>query len=161
MTPPAVRSIVTSVSVILAAVDLDVSTPAVARLAEDLAARLDAELWLVHVAAPEPDSFVSYEIGPQSVRDEIARHVRDQHRELQRLAGDIRARGLVTSGLLVQGPTAETLVKKAGERGAEFLVVGRGKGGLRHVIQGSVSEEVVKHAPCPVVVVPPEASPDG
>jgi nucleotide-binding universal stress UspA family protein len=40
-------------------------------------------------------------------------------------------------------------------RDADLLVVGsRGHGRLRQAVLGSVSEDCIRHAPCPVVVVP-------
>jgi nucleotide-binding universal stress UspA family protein len=53
---------------------------------------------------------------------------------------------------VLQGPAANTLVHEA--RGADLLVVGsRGHGTLVGILLGSVSEQCVAHAPCPVVVV--------
>lgn len=41
-------------------------------------------------------------------------------------------------------------------QGADLLVIGsRGHGGFRGLLLGSTSLQVVTHAPCPVVVVPP------
>ena len=41
-------------------------------------------------------------------------------------------------------------------KGADLLVIGsRGHGGFRGLLLGSTSLQVVTHAPCPVVVVPP------
>ena len=45
----------------------------------------------------------------------------------------------------------------AGEIGADLIVVGsHGKTGLRRMVQGSVSEAVVRGAECPVMVVRPK-----
>ncbi|HVF32604.1 MAG TPA: universal stress protein [Acidimicrobiales bacterium] len=52
-----------------------------------------------------------------------------------------------------RGGPAEALLRAA--EGADLLVVGsRGHGGFTGLLLGSVSQQVVHHAPCPVVVVP-------
>src|SRR5512133_2263492 len=54
------------------------------------------------------------------------------------------------------GDPAMVLLKQVGE--ADLLVVGsRGQGGFHPLQIGSVSEKVVRHAPCTVVVVRPPA----
>ena len=55
--------------------------------------------------------------------------------------------------LVIEGEPAEVLVDHAGELG--LLVVGsRGYGPLRRVLLGSVSDALLQHAACPVMIVP-------
>ena len=52
------------------------------------------------------------------------------------------------------GDVANTVVRLAGELAVDVIVVGsHGKTGLSRLFLGSVSEHVVRHAPCPVLVV--------
>lgn len=51
------------------------------------------------------------------------------------------------------GQSSAELLEAA--KGAEMLVVGRrGAGGFRGLLSGSTADQVVRHSPCPVVVVP-------
>jgi nucleotide-binding universal stress UspA family protein len=57
---------------------------------------------------------------------------------------------------------AEEIVALAEELGAYLIVVGnRGCGGIRRALTRSVSDWVVRHAHCPVLVVRPPKSTDG
>ena len=55
--------------------------------------------------------------------------------------------------LAVEGRPANALIETAERERAQLIVVGsRGHGGFMGLLLGSVSEQVVRHAPCPVVV---------
>jgi nucleotide-binding universal stress UspA family protein len=57
---------------------------------------------------------------------------------------------------VVEGHAGSVLLHEA--RGAVLLVVGsRGRGGFAGMLLGSVSHQVLHHAPCPVTVVPQSA----
>jgi nucleotide-binding universal stress UspA family protein len=62
---------------------------------------------------------------------------------------------------VISSPTgpARALIETA--KGADLLVVGsRGRGSVRGLLLGSVSQQCVHHAPCPVVVTRPSHNPE-
>ena len=75
---------------------------------------------------------------------------------LDRVAGDLRpVAGDIECSVVGGRPGAE-IVAAASEPGIDLVVVGaRGLGQVRRWLLGSVSERVVHHAPCSVLVVPP------
>lgn len=139
---------------ILAALDFSpVAADVVARAAE-LARAFGATLWLVHVAAPDPD-FVGYEPGPQTVRRSVAAELHDVHRHLQEQSAELRASGLECTGLLVQGSTPEMIVREAERLDADLIVLGsHGHSVIRRALLGSVSEHVLHHANRPLLILP-------
>jgi len=63
-----------------------------------------------------------------------------------------RADGVECDPVVEEGDAASVLVEQA--EGAALLVVGsRGLGGFKSFLLGSVSQKVLHHAPCPVVIV--------
>jgi nucleotide-binding universal stress UspA family protein len=59
----------------------------------------------------------------------------------------------ILSRQVIEGDPAQVLLRIA--RNADYLVVGSGrKGPMKRLLAGSVSEFCVRHAACPVLVVP-------
>ena len=139
---------------ILAPVDFSAATPAVVGAAGEAARAFGARLYLLHVAAPEPD-FVGYSAGPQEVRDAIADSLHEERDELTALAEKARAAGADVAQLMVQGPTIEAVVQKADDLDADLIVMGsHGRGAVLRLLLGSVSEGVLRRAGRPVLIVP-------
>jgi nucleotide-binding universal stress UspA family protein len=68
--------------------------------------------------------------------------------------------GIKVTPILREGQPADVICLEA--KNADLVVVGsRGLGGFRGLLIGSVSQQVVHHAPCPVVVVPAAHADDG
>ena len=139
---------------ILIGIDFSESLEEVLKKAEEIAVAVSAKVWLLHVAEPEPD-FVGFKPGPQSVRDAVANECRAEHRQIQEIAGRLGAAGLDATALLVQGATAETILKEAVKLGVDMIVVGsHGTSAIHDLFMGSVSKGVLHDAQCPVLVVP-------
>ncbi len=65
-----------------------------------------------------------------------------------------------TARVLMGDPGAQ-ICHLAEELDARAIVIGsRGHGGLKRALLGSVSDHVVRHAPCPVVITGPRADED-
>lgn len=140
--------------VVLVPVDFSEVTAEVVRRAGELARALGHRAVLLHVAEPEPD-FVGYGVGPRPVRRSVAEHLREEHRQIEALAASLRERGVDAEALLVQGPTAATILEQAADLRAELIVIGsHGRGALYRALLGSVSADVLRGARQPVLVVP-------
>lgn len=67
----------------------------------------------------------------------------------------LQQKGIEASWELLQGAIADTIVEKAAEIKADLIIVGaHSHGFLYRAFIGSVSTGVLKHAPCPVLVIP-------
>ena len=119
-----------------------------------LATAFKSKVWLIHVAAPNPD-FVGYEPGPQHERDFKASKLRKEHTFLQKEAEKLRNSGIDAKSLLLEGPTAETILKKTSELSIDLLILGHhSHGKVYKTLHGSVSDEIIRKAPCPLLLIP-------
>ncbi|MGH8251280.1 MAG: universal stress protein [Steroidobacteraceae bacterium] len=139
---------------ILAGVDFSPVTAQMLATIRQIAAISPVQIWLLHVAPPDP-AFVGYSAGPETVRNQVAGEHHARHRELQQLAEGLRADGVETTALLVQGPTVATLIAEAERLEAALIVLGsHGHGAIYSMLVGSVAEGVVRSSKIPVLLVP-------
>jgi nucleotide-binding universal stress UspA family protein len=140
------------VATVVCGVGTDEETAAVRDVAQRLCDRFGARLELVH-AAPPPEV-----PGASAVPGGVER-VAEADLEDARRHVDALAEREEDESRIAAAPPASLIVDAARSSGADLIVVGsRGRGPLKAALLGSVSREVVRHAPCPVVVVPPEAA---
>jgi nucleotide-binding universal stress UspA family protein len=147
---------------LLAAIDFSDTTAQLLAHCSRLCEALQAEIYLIHVAEPNPDHIAYdydpaavYTIDPSEIRDSIAERFHQQHRDLQQYAEEMRAKGIQCTALMIQGPTVDSLLKEADKLKTDFMVAGtHGKGLLSRVLLGSTSEELVRRSSIPVHLVP-------
>jgi nucleotide-binding universal stress UspA family protein len=72
---------------------------------------------------------------------------------LNELAGRLRAQGVEARPVGLEGRAAFEVLRHAAETGANLIAMTtHGRTGLARVLLGSIAEEILRHAPCPVLV---------
>jgi nucleotide-binding universal stress UspA family protein len=139
---------------ILVALDLSRATERVVQVAEHIAGQMSATVKLLHVAEAEPD-FVGYDAGPEVVRDQVAKELREEHRAVQIQSEKLRDAGIDASASILRGPILATVLSESDKFGADLLIVGsHGFGAVYDLLVGSISRGLIKESSIPVLVVP-------
>jgi len=143
-----------SIQKILCAVDFSEPSKRALEAAADLAKRYDATLTLLHVFQVPgyvlPDGMLLSAAMAADHFQAINKLLADDQRAAEK-AGAPRV-----ETLSLEGVAWREIVLRALEHHYGLIVVGtHGRTGIRHVLLGSVAERVVRHAPCPVLVVRP------
>ena len=119
-----------------------------------LSQRLATRLIVVNVASIDPDGPVRNTRELDRLRGTAAQQA---ERVLEVVAGSGGRAPDAERRAEVGWPAARLAAVATGEH-ADFIVVGtRGRGRISSAVLGSVSRELLSHAPCPVLVVPPGA----
>ncbi len=139
---------------ILLAIDGSEEAELVSRKAVDLANEIDSELYVVHVGLLP--NFLSGGPGTVGYDGILYEQIEQESREvLRKLVWQVKVSGgTVVGAYLRMGEVDLEIVGLAKELGADLIVMGcRGRRGIRRMVGGSVSDAVIRHAPCPVLVV--------
>lgn len=118
-------------------------------LARELAVKYNARLRVMHAYPPVSDLLGYGELeGIIAERSRLGQAILDA--ALERLQGS----GLDIRTELMAGPEAEAILSVAQTRECDLIVLGRrGRSQLQGLLLGSVSQKVIQHAHCPVLVV--------
>ncbi len=139
---------------ILTGIDFHKNTVKLLDQTFELAKATGSKVWLVHVAAPDPD-FVGYQPGPQVVREDRARELSDERKLLDEYTDKMKEQGVDAEGLLIPGATAKTLLKKTKELDINLMILGKhDHGPLYEAFYGSAASKIPGKADIPVLLVP-------
>jgi nucleotide-binding universal stress UspA family protein len=136
---------------ILVAIDSSEFAAHAVQVASDLATAVSGQIGLIHVIDV---TLIGNEAGVPAA-DLRALQRRDGQGLLDAAASTMSARPQPWK-FLHEGTPWKEIIRSAREWPADVIVVGtRGRSALTRLLFGSTAEGVVRHAPCPVVVVPP------
>jgi nucleotide-binding universal stress UspA family protein len=143
---------------ILVPIDFSHIAPTVLENTRSFASAFDAKVWLLHVAQTRVDILGM----PFFTRDSVARTLRGSHQDVSHYAENLRSVGIDATPLVVRGKPAQKILSKARELEANMIILGtHGHGTTHHFLTHDTSEVVLKHAPCPVVVISSKNSTNG
>jgi nucleotide-binding universal stress UspA family protein len=146
---------------ILVALDGSALAEQVLPHAEALCEKFGATLVLLHATIPPTDLVVAeaaigvVPVSP-AVTDPAELTAADQREAVAYLqaAADRVGSGVAVEFDQPEGETAEAIVTRARDLGADLIAMTtHGRGGLGRAVFGSVADEVLRHAPCPVLLV--------
>lgn len=139
---------------IMVPVDFTPQNRKAVRYAESLAMTFGAEIVLVHIFTNPAIAYEPMMIETVATERAIALEEAEGQLEVmrERVAKEV---SVPVSTRLFEGAVAEEVRESAEQIGADLIVVPtHGRKGLAHALHlGSTAERIVRHAPCPVLVV--------
>ena len=160
---PAARSLFKK---ILVALDGSESSQKAAQAALELAEKLKADLLVLHAISPPTTYYHSTIASPPGIslpapsQHEIDAYYAYAKKLATSIVGEVELKGKKL-GIHVKteipeavSSVVETILNHAAKENVDLMVVGtRGLGGFKKLLLGSVSNGIVSHAHCPVLVV--------
>jgi nucleotide-binding universal stress UspA family protein len=133
-----------------------------ARTAADLANSTNSELHLITVALGNPDPayythevvlrYETYEEALEAVKGEAQKVLDEQVQKVEEAGGAVEE-----AHLRIGERPDQAILHLAEELGVGLIVMGsQGLGGVRRALMGSISDSVVRHAHCLVMIVRPK-----
>jgi nucleotide-binding universal stress UspA family protein len=128
--------------------------------AVDIATTTDSELHVVTVASglPPYDGYRFHEVRIPEVVEQLRKRAQiildEQVQKIERDGGKVAQKHLKIAELIGERHRVEQILRVAEEIDVGLIVMGtRGRGGVGRALMDSVSDFVVRHAHCPVLVV--------
>ncbi len=123
-----------------------------------LAADHGAKVVLCHVVEPPvaPVPLYAQYYPPDLMTPDMEHQIREESERalLERAPRDGDLGAVPREVVVTRGLPSDDIVRVGQEVGADLIVIStHGHTGLKHILLGSVAERIVRHAPCPVLVV--------
>ncbi|HWU90252.1 MAG TPA: universal stress protein [Kofleriaceae bacterium] len=135
--------------IVLVPIDFSANAEQALDYAAELARKLGATVHLVHAIASLPSAL------PVALTEQMIENLVTEHREaLDKLVKTRRTLATFGPPTVEVGDARDTIIGAAKALGADLIVMGtHGRRGLSRMVMGSVAENVLRHAPCPVLII--------
>ena len=144
---------------ILVATDFSLDSDSAISYSLAVAKTIRASVHIVHVVDnPLAAGVWSSEVSTTELAGLQINLVRDAGKRLRHGIRTLDRHGLRITTEVCTGRPGSSIVQCARDRRSDLVIVGsHGRTGIAHLLMGSVAEYVVRHAPCPVLVIRPMA----
>ena len=150
---------------ILVPIDFSDVTELVIENAKLFAKSLDAELKIIHVAAPivPHNAEVREAVGGvivsplnyEVLRDEFAAELRNEHKKMLEIKQNLSNEKIRAKAFLLTGNISKVILSQIEEYDPDMVVMGsHGHGYMVKALLGSIAISVLKHVKCPTIIVP-------
>jgi nucleotide-binding universal stress UspA family protein len=141
---------------VLLATDLSDASAHALWYATRIAQEHHSTLWLLHVLPAEARSFIPMDSLPH----DMDRKRLIAERKMQEIAATLAAHDVPHHIVLEPGAVRDIVLSQIKRNDIDLLVMGtHGRGGINKLAMGSVAEELLRLAPCPVLTVGPHVPP--
>jgi nucleotide-binding universal stress UspA family protein len=120
--------------------------------AQRMATQLQADIHVLYVVE-EPHVYATLDMGPVPIPsvDELTRSAEKRMNNFA--AAHLKGMGNVTTRVLVGRPADEVVSYAKGNNAALIIMTTHGYSGVKHMLLGSTTEAVLRHATCPVLSI--------
>jgi len=142
---------------LLVPMDFSAAALEACRIATELAQSGGATLWLLKIIEPSQETLnlePMMALGAQQMFHDLDEQLLDaNHTRLDALAQTLRDQGIPVETTVARGHPQDLVCRLAEDQGVDLIVMGsRGLGAFKQLFLGSVSNYVLQHASCPVLI---------
>lgn len=139
----------------LVPVDFSQTSEAALNYAIGMARRKGGKLLLLHVISDSSVMMSAYGGGSAEIMLELQRSMEESAgKEMRRLVARKRLRPGQYRSVVSRGSPAQIIVREAKKARAQMIIMGsHGRTGLQRLMIGSVAEQALRYAQCPVLIV--------
>jgi len=158
-TEMAVKEPAVTIKKVLYATDFSEASMSALPLAAGVARQYGSQLSIIHIWSTLPPVLTGPQVGinpipPMNEYDRAEEYARS---EMDRILQNSALNGLAARGVVLLGAPVEEIDRIVREEGFDLLVIGtHGQTGFKHMVMGSVTEDICRKVTCPVLTVGPK-----